>query len=111
MDICVCRDYSPWDVFIYWLEVGMKLEIEITEEEIKSSVERKVRTAIADQTSQWGNDTYIKQQVKIHWEESVDALITEAIGNSEALRAKINTAIEKKLRAQLAAALRIKETK
>ena len=87
----------------------MKLEIEITEEEIKSSVERKVRTAIADQTSQWGTDTYIQQQVKIHWEESVDALITEAIGNSEALRAKINTAIEKKLRAQLALALRVKE--
>ena len=87
----------------------MKLEIEITEDEIKSAIERKVRTSIADQTSQWGTDTYIQQQVKIHWEESVDALITEAIGNSESLRAKINTAIEKKLRAQLAAALRIKE--
>ena len=86
----------------------MKLEIEITEDEIKSAVERKVRTAIADQTNQWGTDRYIQDQVKERWKESVDALITEAIGNSEALRARINTAIEKKLRAQLAAALRVR---
>ena len=33
----------------------MKLEIEITEDEIKSALERKVRTAIADQTNQWGD--------------------------------------------------------
>lgn len=45
----------------------MKLEIEITEEEIKSAIERKVRTAIADQTSNYGVEQDIKESVKSKW--------------------------------------------
>ena len=45
----------------------MKLEIEITEEELRSAIERKVRTAVADQTNSYGTDAYIKEQVKAHW--------------------------------------------
>lgn len=86
----------------------MKLEIEITEEEIKSAIERKVRTAIADQTNQWGTDRYIKDQVAAHWKEGVNTLIKEALSNSTVLREKITAELEKKLRAQLAAAIRQK---
>ena len=86
----------------------MKLEIEITEEEIKSAIERKVRIAVADQTNQWGTDAYIKERVKYHWKLAVDALVSESLNNSEKLREKIQSEIEKKLRAQLAAALRNK---
>jgi hypothetical protein len=42
----------------------MRLDIEITEDEIRSAIERKVRTAIADQTNNYNTDTYIKDQVK-----------------------------------------------
>ena len=86
----------------------MKLEIEITEEEIKSAIERKVRTAIADQTNRWGTDQYIKDQVAAHWKEGVDALIKEAMRDSLVLRKKITAELEKKLRAQLSAAIRQK---
>ena len=86
----------------------MKLEIEITEDEIRSAVERKVRTAVADQTNQWGVDSYIKERVKEHWKLAIDALVSEALADSESLRAKIAGEIEKKLRAQLAAALKAK---
>ena len=41
----------------------MKLEIEITEEELRSAIERKVRTAVADQTNSYGTDAYIKEQL------------------------------------------------
>lgn len=84
----------------------MKLEIEITEDEIRSAVERKVRTAIADQTNHWAVDAYIKEQVKEHWKLAVDALVSEALNDSKTLREKILAEMEKKLRAQLAAALK-----
>lgn len=84
----------------------MKLEIEITEEELRSAVERKVRTAVADQTNQWNVDQYIKEQVKAHWHSAVDALVQETLNDSKTLREKIAAELEKKLRAQLAAALK-----
>lgn len=84
----------------------MKLEIEITEEEIKSAIERKVRTAIADQTNSWGTDDYIKEQVKKHWKEAVDHLIQDALSNSAMLREKVITALERKIHGQLTAAMK-----
>lgn len=84
----------------------MKLEIEITEEELRGAIERKVRTAVSDQTNQYGTDAYIKDQVKAHWKAAVDALVAEALTDSKALREKIAAELEKKLRAQLAAALK-----
>ena len=49
---------------IFFGVIKVKVEIEITEEEIKSAIERKVRTAIADQTSNYGVEQYIKESVK-----------------------------------------------
>ena len=84
----------------------MKLEIEITEEELRSAIERKVRTAVADQTHSYGTDAYIKEQVKAHWKAAVDALVEDALKDSTVLRKRIAAELEKKLRAQLAAALK-----
>lgn len=84
----------------------MKLEIEITEDEIRSAVERKIRIAVADQSNQWGADEYIKKQVKAQWQTAVDAMILDALNNSQALRDKIASALERKIRAQLAAAMK-----
>lgn len=84
----------------------MKLEIEITEDEIRSAVERKVRTAVADQTNQWNVDSYIKERVKEHWKLAVDALVSEALNDSKTLREKIAAELDRKLRAQLTAAMK-----
>jgi hypothetical protein len=97
-----------WATGSSYLEVGMKLEIEITEEELKSAVERKVRTAIADQTNQWGTEKYIREQVKLHWQNTVDTLVKEALTDSKVLHEKIAAELEKKLRAQISAALKTK---
>jgi hypothetical protein len=84
----------------------MKLEIEITEEEIKSAIERKVRSAVADQTNAWGTDAYIKDQVKAHWKAAVDTLVAECLNDSAKLREKIRSEVERKLRAQVSAAIK-----
>ena len=84
----------------------MKLEIEITEEEIKSAVERKVRTAIADQTNQWNVDDYIKKRVAESWKLAVDNLVAEQLADAPNLQAKIRSSIEAKLKGQLTAMMR-----
>ena len=84
----------------------MKLEIEIAEDEIRSAVERKIRVAVADQSIQWGADEYIKKQVKEQWQTAVNAMIFDALNNSQALRDKIAAELERKIRAQLAAAMK-----
>lgn len=84
----------------------MKLEIEITEAEIKSAIERKVRTAIADQTNQWSTDNYIKERVKSHWQNSVDTMVKDLLENSETLRQKIGAEVERKMRLKVAAVMK-----
>lgn len=84
----------------------MKLEIEITEEEIKSAMERKVRAAIADQTNAYRTDEYIKERVKEHWKNAADAMVQEILKDSAVLREKIRAEVERKLRIQVAAAIK-----
>lgn len=87
----------------------MKMEIEITEAEIKATVERKVQKAIADESNSWRVDTYIKKRVDEYWAVAVDALIQEQLGDSANLREKIRTIIENKLRAQITALMKEKK--
>ena len=87
----------------------MKLEIEITEAEIKAAMERKIRIAIADQTNQWGVDYYIKEQIAAMWKEVVHKMIVDEMSNAPRIQEKIRKAIENKLKGQLTAMM--KETK
>ncbi len=84
----------------------MKLEIEITEAEIKSAIERKVRTAIADQTNQWGIDAYIRNQVTTQWKAAVNSMVEEQLKDSPKMREKIVKSIEAKLRGQVTALMK-----
>ena len=86
----------------------MKLEIEITEAEIKSAMERKVRSAIADQTNQWGTDAYIKDMVRDTWKRVVAEMVEEELKNSTAMRTKIIASIEAKIRGQVTALMKAK---
>lgn len=83
----------------------MKLEIEVTEEEIKSAIERKVRTAIADQTSSYRTYQYIQKSVKENWQKAVDDMVVEYLSNSEAIKKRIADNVEKKLKARINAIL------
>ena len=86
----------------------MKLEIEITETEIKSAIERKVRVAIADESNAWRTDQYIKERVKSHWADCVESIVKELIADSPKLREKIQATIEAKLKSQITALMKEK---
>ena len=84
----------------------MKLEIEITEEEIRGEVARKVRAAISDQSNHWHSVDYIKDQVKAQWKTAVDAIIQDVLNNSQVIREKVEAEVERKIRAQLASLMK-----
>jgi hypothetical protein len=79
----------------------MKIEIEITEAEIKSAIERKIRVAIADESNCWAADNFIKACVKKHWQDSVDRLVQECLEDAPRLQEKIKAEIETKLKSQI----------
>jgi phage terminase small subunit len=87
----------------------MKLQIEVTEEEIKSAIERKIRVAIADETNSYKADAYIKEMVKKYWAETVEKLVKQELLNAPKMQEKINAAIEAKLKGQLQALMQGKK--
>ena len=86
----------------------MKLEIEVTEEQIKSAIERQVRVAIAEYSKAYWNEQGIKDAIKKYWQETVEKVVLEELSNSTAIRAKVQTAMENKMKAQLTAMLKVK---
>jgi hypothetical protein len=86
----------------------LKLEIEITEDEIRSAIERKIRVAVADETNSYGAGATIKAAVKKQWAEVMDRLVKEALNDTPALRAQIEAAISAKLRGQITSLMKSK---
>jgi len=84
----------------------MKLEIEVTEAEIKSAIERKIRVAIADESNSWQNEKSLKEAVRVQWHKSMLLAVEECMADSPRLREQIHKAIEAKLRAQLSLMLK-----
>lgn len=87
---------------------AFKVEIEITEAEIKAALERKVRAAIADQTNSWSGESYIKARIKELWGEHVDATIRSVLADEPKIRERVAAAVEAKLKAQITALLKSK---
>ena len=87
----------------------MKIEIEVTEAELKDALARHIRTAVADRVNHWGAQEEVQKKVKQAWDETVDALIKEQMANSEALKQKVQDAIEAKLKGQINALMRGKK--
>ena len=84
----------------------MKIEIEVSEADIQYAIERKVRSVVADQSNDWDAAEYIKAQVKAKWKNSADAMILEILKDHEIMRARIMAELEKKIKAQLSAAMK-----
>ena len=87
----------------------MKIEIEISEDEIRDAIARKVRVAIADQTNQWSVDEFIRNTIKKYWQEVADKMVQECLADSTAMRSKIIAAIESKLNSQVTKLMRTQD--
>jgi len=79
----------------------MKVEVDISEDEIKSKVADKVRSLITEYANYYQTETHIRDTIKKYWNEAVDKIVQEEIANLPAIRAKVVAALENKIRNQL----------
>ena len=88
----------------------MKVEIEVTEAEIKDAIERKARIAIAEYSERtWLHDSYTRKLIQKHWEETVEKVIKEQCENSDAIKAMVIKKIEAKIQGQVTALMKVKK--
>ena len=87
----------------------MKLEVEVTEDEIRSAIERKIRTAVAEHANGYWVEQGIKDTIKKYWQDTVEKIVKEEVENSSKMREVIQKSLENKIRAQLNVMLREKK--
>jgi hypothetical protein len=73
--------------------VNMKLEIEVTEEQIRSGIERNLRIIIANYNTNC--DDYVRRRTKELWTKSVDDTINEILNSKEHLSKLIDDQIKR----------------
>lgn len=83
----------------------MKLEIDLPEEKIKNAIACQAISTIARQINEWGSLTYIKGQVKQHWNAAIKSTIERVIGDHDELREMVARSVETLVRAQVRSAL------
>lgn len=86
----------------------MKLEIEVTEDEVRSAIERKVRVAISEHVENYWTQNSIKEVIKKHWSDAVDSIVCEELANSDKIREAVQKSLESKIKSQLTALLKAK---
>ena len=88
----------------------MKIEIEVTESDIKDAIERKARLAIVEYNDRkWLNDPIIAASIKKYWSETVDRIIQEQVADSDTIRQSVIKKIEAKIQGQVTALMKVKK--
>ncbi len=85
----------------------MKLEIEVSEEELKDALARHVRAAVADRVNAWGSQAKLKELVSEKYKELVQEIVVEELKKSDAIRQQVQEAMVAKIRGQLTAAMKV----
>lgn len=84
----------------------MKIEVEISEDDLRAAIEDKVKRIITEQTLSRMTDAYVRAQVVRQWNAAVDSLVAEQPFDLEALRGKIAGEVQMKINQTLAKQIR-----
>ncbi len=85
----------------------MKIEIEISDDIIRAALEETVIKQVREVLRGWPIPDEVKRMVKERWPEVVGAMIDDQVADHERLREQIADEMARKLRLQVAAALKI----
>ena len=85
----------------------MKVEIEITEEDVLVGIKENICKAIIEKNKAYPSNIYVQDRVDILWKQAIDNMIHELLDNSDTIREKISTMIELKLKRQIEKAVRL----
>ena len=84
----------------------MRIELEITDEEIRQTLNKAATVAVINALTHWSVADQVKKMVQVQWPVVVGGMIEEMVKDHEPMKAKIAEEIAKKLRAQVNAALK-----
>lgn len=84
----------------------MKIEIEVSEDLVREEVQRQAAKAIADKLGHWDLKNTLDRVVKKLWGENVEKVVREELSNTDALRAKVASTLERKIQGQLTALMK-----
>ncbi len=84
----------------------MKIELEISDGDIRSHLEEAMQKAVRSELVAWKIDNVVAKMVRLRWPEVAEHMIEEAVKDSDVLRKTIALEIEKKIRANLARAMK-----
>jgi len=87
----------------------MKMEIEISEDEIKNSLNKAVAAAIANYANRWSVDSEISKAVSELAPGIIMNMVQETMSRSSELERKIIEKIDKRLTLQINAAIKAKD--
>ncbi len=85
----------------------MKIEIEISDDIIRAALEETVIKQVREVLRGWPIPDEVKRMVKERWPEVVGAMIDDQVADHEGIRKQIADEMARKLRLQVAAALKI----
>ena len=84
----------------------MKLEINVSEEDIRAAIERKVRVAIADKSGNLGVDRFVENKVASMWQTVVVETIRNQLINSAYIKEMIDKEVQRQVRLRVNKALK-----
>lgn len=91
----------------------MKLETEIPDDilddAMRSAALNAAKEHIQRKLGSWTNENEVRREIDARWSETVGKIIQEEMADLPALREKVRAALERKLSAQLAKAIKESE--
>lgn len=84
----------------------MKIEFEISDDDLRAHLHDTIRIQVNSVLDIWSVKDQVEKMVKQQWPDAIRGVIDEMVSDHAAIRAKIAEEIAKKLRAQVAAALK-----
>ena len=72
----------------------MKIEIEVTEAQIKDAIERHIRVAMANMNAGYCADEVIGNKCKKFWNDTADKMIQQTIGDDKKLKKMIEERVQ-----------------
>lgn len=85
---------------------SLSINIEVTKEELKDALERKVRVAVAQYCDHWNVERMVRDIINQEAPQILTDLVKAQLADSEALKEQVRKALENKLKAQLTKVLK-----
>ena len=75
----------------------MKIEIEVTEQDIKDAVERRIKKTVCEEMVGYVSNKLIRTKMEELANEAVENAVRKIAGESKSIEAKIRAELEKKI--------------